>query len=354
MKRIIIRLKYFCKEIKSIILRFKINGKCSQTETKKTYVFGAADYGNIGDIAITYAQKEFLKNTLEGYEIIEIPMNEVNELIHKIKREIKNDDIITIIGGGNMTNRYDSFEELRRMVIKNFHRNLIVSFPQTIDFTDDIKGEESLRRTIRIYSSHPKLKIFARENKSFIEMKKIFNKNEVFLVPDIVMSLKDLFQKNTRSGKKIGLCLRNDKEKLIDIDVEQKIIQKYGVDNIEYLSTYIEYDDFKYERRYDIFKELLKEISKTKVFITDRLHGMIFCYLTGTPCIAMDNDNHKISESYKLWLKDCSYIKLIEPDEIKNLSKIIDEMSNIEISDVNLLDKYEKLREVLLEESKNE
>ena len=38
--------------------------------------------------------------------------------------------------------------------------------------------------------------------------------------------------------------------------------------------------------------------------ITDRLHGMIFAYITNTPCIAIDNSNGKVKNFYKTWFED--------------------------------------------------
>ena len=42
---------------------------------KKCIVCLAADYGNLGDVAITYAQSQFLKSMLPGYEIIDFPIS---------------------------------------------------------------------------------------------------------------------------------------------------------------------------------------------------------------------------------------------------------------------------------------
>ena len=46
-----------------------------------------------------------------------------------------------------------------------------------------------------------------------------------------------------------------------------------------------------------------KNFSSSKIVITDRLHGLIFSKITSTPCIAIDNSNNKIRETYNAWLK---------------------------------------------------
>ena len=65
------------------------------------------------------------------------------------------------------------------------------------------------------------------------------------------------------------------------------------------------------EREFELNK-IWTAFKKSKVVVTDRLHGMIFCAITKTPCVAIDNSNHKISGVYDAWLKDIGYIKMIK------------------------------------------
>lgn len=44
---------------------------------------------------------------------------------------------------------------------------------------------------------------------------------------------------------------------------------------------------------------------------------MMFCYLTGTPCLAIDNVSHKLSGVFS-WIKDCSNILVVYAGEIGN------------------------------------
>lgn len=353
-RRVTIRTKYFVKENLHKLKTFIKYGreKIELNESKKIYIFLAADYGNIGDVAITYAQKKFIESIARKYEVIEVQFKKNLRYISKLKNKIGKDDIITIVGGGNLTNRYDAIEEARRMVIKNFPNNIIISFPQTIEFTDDIEGQESLRRTKKIYSKHRNLHIFAREPRSYKFMKEIFDRNNVYLVPDIVMSLKNKVNLDIHRTNKIGICLRNDKEKNIKIDVNKIIEKNYPRDRLEYITTHIGDKNFTYEDREKHLFDLLKKIKEKKVFVTDRLHGMIFCYLTETPCIVFDNDNHKILESYKKWLKDCNYIKLLDEKDAISINEHIKSMENIKIKDINLENKFDTLKNIIIENFK--
>ncbi len=350
-QKTIIRLKYIYWEFRLNFVNIIKNRKLKvelDKHSKKVFIFLAADYGNIGDVAITYAQKKYIENLLPDYEVVEVPLKLTRAYLHKIKNKILPNDIVTIVGGGNMTNRYDSIEENRRMVIKKLKNNPIISFPQTIEFTEDIKGQEALKRTQKIYSKHKKLVLIAREPMSYKIMIKLFPNNKVLLTPDIVMSLKENIKVDVKKTNNIGICLRDDKEKILSIDIPKIIEPKYK-NFTEKMSTHIGESNFFYEKREKHIFDLLTKIKEKKLFITDRLHGMIFCYITKTPCIVFDNDNHKIKETYEKWLKECNYIKLLDEEEGKNINKYIEYMYNIQIQDTNVRKKFSELDNLLIE-----
>ena len=80
------------------------------------------------------------------------------------------------------------------------------------------------------------------------------------------------------------------------------------------------------KRKKVIYKKL-KKFAKSKIVITDRLHGMIFAYLTQTPCIVFSNYNHKVKGVYD-WLKSNTNTIIYET-EIENLENGIDKILNI-------------------------
>ena len=81
---------------------------------KKIYIFLAANYGNFGDIAITYAQREYLTKILPDYEIIEIPASKFYNYYRFLKKNITKHDIITIVGGGNLGNLYENINQYEK------------------------------------------------------------------------------------------------------------------------------------------------------------------------------------------------------------------------------------------------
>ena len=89
--------------------------------------------------------------------------------------------------------------------------------------------------------------------------------------------------------------------------------------------------------------------SRASIVLTDRLHGMIFSAITGTPCVASSNYNHKIKESYE-WIKYLPYIKYAE--NITQAREYIDELVNMKESNYDitpLLPYFDKISEILRE-----
>lgn len=304
----------------------------------KVFILLAGDYGNLGDIAITEAQKDFIQNNMPGYNLITVELNRTLSMLKTIKKNIKPDDVITIIGGGNMGERYEGFEILRRNIIRSFSNNRIVSFPQTIDFSKTSYGEKSFKKTIKTYNSHPNLHIFARESISFEIMKKAFKNNHVQLTPDIVLSLKKE-SKNEVEREGIIFCLRDDSEKHISSNLKdamiEKITQKFT--SVSYYDTHMGIDASDQDSLSEEFDNILDAFSKSKLIITDRLHGMIFCVITGTPCIVLPNSNHKIVGTYNDWLNNLDHINLItKTTDINLLLRKVDLMMNINSKEINI------------------
>ena len=241
-----------------------------------------------------------------------------------------------------MGNIYEYYEDLRRTVIKNFRKNYIISFPQTIDFTDDKEGIKSLKKTVKTVKSHKNILIFAREEKSYNKMKKIFGNSKVKLSPDIVLSLKDSLKINIEKTDKIGICFRNDKEddagKLL---YKKEILEKFENSEKIIFDTVINKEDFNYEDRYKLLFNILENITKCKEIYTNRLHAMIFSYLVGTKCYFIDNTNKKISETYKRWLSNIEYIK-----EYNNGKFVTNK-------DINLKNEFEKMKREIIKGDNN-
>ncbi|PLS01102.1 polysaccharide pyruvyl transferase family protein [Neobacillus cucumis] len=333
-------------KIKSLRSGINHDSLISKNEPK-IIVAIAADYGNLGDIAITHAQINFLRDHFPRHKIIPIHVDDFFMII-KLKKLINDVDIITIIGGGNMGDLYEGLESYRRYIIHLFPNNKIISFPQSIHFQE----KKSLDKSIKIYSKHQNLHIFAREMQSYEIMKDCFRKNNVYLVPDIVLSLNRIEPILKRDG--IIICLRNDLEKKISRNLTDSLVSsiKDRYKKVSEHDTVI--NNYSVEFAMKELDRFLENFKSAKVVVTDRLHGMIFCAITNTPCLVLPNSNHKIASTYHQWLVNFKHIILVEKFDEETMLGLIDTLYDSQTSETmfnsDFNDKFTPLLKALKDE----
>lgn len=311
-------------------------------DKKNIFVFLGGFYQNLGDMAITYAQVEFLKQTYPDANIIAIPSTRTYEAVKTLKNYISKEDTITTIGGGNMGDMYQSLEDARLYVVKSFPDNKIISFPQTIDFNNS-KG---LNASKRVYQNHKNLTIFARENNSFARAKQYFPNVDIKECPDIVLSLNKIEPICERTN--VICCLRDDKEQNLTDSERQEIIDKIKkvFPDAQFTDTVdVALEDCTPERYEQTLENFWNKLRKSKVVITDRLHCMIFCAITGTPCVVFDNSNKKISGVYNQWMLEIPYIKLFDNFQKDLAIPVAQELYNTDFN-ITLFDLSEKFSQL--------
>lgn len=291
---------------------------------KKIILMGFPNHRNLGDQAIALAEEKFIRKHFPEYDFHSVPEGIMLKCVEKVRKACSDDDILVLHGGGNFGNQYMYIEESRRKILELFPNNPIILMPQSIYFSKDEKGEEELSKTIKCYNKHDKFTIVAREQISYDIIKDNFDV-EVIQTPDIVMSLNKQNFEQDRNG--IMYILRHDVEVVLDDSDRDKLIQvghKY-FDNVKVTDMMYpeKINDHQREKVLDTF---MSEIGKRKVVVTDRLHGMIFCAITGTPCVVFSNYNHKVKGSLK-WLKHLNYIKFL--DDISKTDEAIKELMEI-------------------------
>lgn len=200
-----------------------------------------------------------------------------------------------------MGNQYLDQRLMRNAAIKTFTKQPIVVFPQSAYYTKDFFGKIALRQDKKVFSTHKNLHIFLREKNSYDFMCAHFPQCNFYCVPDIVLSLNE-FTKQTRNS--IFFCLRKDAERVLTEAEKDSLYQSFP--NAEPLDTCCA-EDIPAAVRTDALQVFWQKISGAKLVVTDRLHGMIFCVITGTPCLVFRNYNHKITGTLQ-WLKNCENI----------------------------------------------
>ncbi len=274
---------------------------------------------NSGDQAINIAEKHMLQSNSIPY--LEISDRDLGVLDNYGQLGVMNKRVILIRGGGYLGTLWMSEEERVRRIIQSNRKGKIIFLPNTIYYGDSLADRKELEKSQKIYNKHKDLNIYVREMISYEFAKKYFF--NVRVCPDMVLSLK----KDENQGPRNGclLCLRHDKERTRTDEQEQQLIKNVeALFGSEYSMTDMYADEtLSVENREMILEEKFNQFKKAQLVVTDRLHGMIFCAITGTPCIVIDSKSPKVRGCYE-WIKHLEYVKFADSvDEIERRYKEI-------------------------------
>jgi pyruvyl transferase EpsI len=268
----------------------------------------------MGDYAIALAERRFFEEFFPDNTLIEVTMPDWKDYETEYKKIVSERDILCISGGGYIGDMWQSGGVLKE-IVSAFPNNIKFLLPNTLTYINN--DEETMKIDARFYSAQNNLYIFARDENSYCKLLEYqYRQNDqIALFPDMALLLN--FTGNDipdRNG--VILCFRQDKEKACSDDTIDTI-KKILVNN-EILFFEPDIHLYRTVKRKDGESELqkkLSEFSQAKLVITDRLHGMIFAAITGTPCIAFDNSTGKVAGVY-LWIQKLPYIKLVSEEEI--------------------------------------
>lgn len=307
---------------------------------QSVYLVFTPEHGNLGDHAIAQSEVEILEALRVPY--IEKTGKQLDLLKAKKALHVMNGRKILIHGGGYLGTLWPSAEITLREIITSNPKSRIILLPNTIYYEDDENGQLDLNRSIEIYNAHYFLKLYAREKISYDKMKNIYK--NVALAPDMVLRMNKCKSGIERKG--CILCLRSDREKTRSEEIDETIdkqTKKIFGDNVINLDMVVSHPipvserDAELEKQYDAFRH-------AELVVTDRLHGMIFCAITGTPCIVIDSKSPKVRGCYE-WIKDLPYIQLCEdPEKISSIYKSIPDQE-WQYDNSKLLPLYEPIKE---------
>lgn len=304
---------------------------------KSCVLIDTPTHGNLGDHAIVMAEKDLVRNIYKN-EISEISAPMISGIEKFYAKLIPKQKTILIPGGGFLGCLWENEEQRFRRILQAFSGHKIIVFPQTITFdTETSKGRQFFSESKGIYESHPNLTIFVREKNSLNFMKTHMPSVRCILVPDIVTILHPDIHKQNRDG--VILCMRRDHEKRITdkeyAQIKLSLKERLGIRETD---TVISHGITPKERK-NYLNQKLTEFAKAKLVITDRLHGMVFAAITGTPCIAVSNSNGKVKGVYE-WIRGNKYVRYAE-----NIDELKMHINNLELDreysyDYSLVEKH--------------
>lgn len=299
-------------------------------------------HGNLGDHAIALAETNLLKKA--GINYIEITGSKLNDMRWNGMLAVMDGFPILLQGGGYLGTLWYSAEDNMRKLIEKTPRSQIFVFPNTIYYEDSDWGKDEFVKSRKIYNRHKHFHLYAREKTSYEIMRNAYR--DVTLTPDMVLSLNECKGEQERKG--CLLCLRSDHERTRTEEQEctlrQQAAKLFGnavsdTDMVVNYSIPIECREKELRKKFDQF-------SHAELVITDRLHGMIFCAITGTPCIVVDSKSPKVRGCYE-WIKHLEYIRFV--DDAANIATEFAKIprKNHWYDNAHLQHYYEELAEIL-------
>lgn len=328
-------------------------------ENPRFFMFGIPTYNNLGDQAIAYAEKRFFEKYYPEIEYIEITEPQTSRAVVELKDSIRKEDCIGYTGGGNIGSLYLNHEKSRRKVFESFPNHKTISFPQSVFFEENEHGENEKEKSRFSYHKNSNLTLVARESQTRDTFNDIFN-SQVIYMPDIVLSLGSIdFSDRKREG--VLFVLREDAEKVTEDSLVEELtdylenrlnhpieqtdtLHPHKIDDGEKTSTSLK-DQLLLSEREELVAEKFKEIASSKLVVTDRLHGMIFSVITGTPCLVFDNSYGKASTSYFDWLKDLNYVIQTDEKDLQKLVQFITKLMDVKPDKFDLENEFKPLKE---------
>jgi len=285
---------------------------------------------NIGDHAQVVAINKWLNKNYPNIQIHEFDKDECIQRIDYIRAITNPQDIVFIHSGGNLGDRGIWSETGRRNIISSLPENKIISLPQTIFFSDTVKGKIEKEKTIEIYNKHKNLTVIGRDIKSTEDASFMFPKANTFSIPDFVLSLnRDDYINIKKPIKKVLFILRDDSEQIFSEKEKNKLLELLDLseNNIGYFDTTIEHEIQSHEREMYI-KKTLEYFSDFEMIITDRFHALIFATLLNKPVIVLPTIDHKLTSAIN-WFNDMPQIKLLNINEIQTIKSVYEELLRV-------------------------
>ncbi len=270
----------------------------------------SARMGNLGDQAQAVANERWFHERL-AIEPIEVDKDEYATLAPLLRGIVRPRELILLESGGNLGERGVVTEQLRRRIIGDFRRNPIIVLPQTISFSDTKRGRAEAEASSAIYRRHPTLDVVARDAVSLERGRVLFPDACHVMAPDPVLTMAGGSRQGGRAGTLLVLrddrerSLRDDQQRAIEAALEGRVVTRFD--------TKVE-RPVRRGRRARVIREVFDEFARHELVVTDRFHGMIFAYVTDTPCVVLESIDHKIRAGID-WLDGCEAIRLASADE---------------------------------------
>lgn len=297
------------RKIFSLRREQKLKDRVKQLRNKPIFwILSSPQHGNLGDQALKWGEIEFIRKYFPGYNIKLIPLDDL-EMVSTIQKFIKKEDVVALHAGGNIGTLYPGIHEKQLQALQTLKDKKVIIFPQTFYFSNDSAGKKEIEHTYSRLKEINKLQIFVRDKQSFNLVKKEMPELNVSLKPDMALALR--YENKFERHGAITL-LRQDSEKTLTDKENDYILSTLEKEftQIKASDMHLYYDGLTEEESRVKVRKQLYTLAHAELGVTDRLHGMLFCAITQTPCVVVKSKSYKIQGVYE-WIKQNPYIELI-------------------------------------------
>jgi exopolysaccharide biosynthesis predicted pyruvyltransferase EpsI len=261
------------------------------------------NYRNVGDSAIWLGQMTYLSSRFNKSPSY---ISALGEHSHEKLDEAMPSGPILITGGGTFGDIWPGHQKLRESILERWPGRLVVQLPQSIHY----KSQEYADRMARAIARHKNFVLLVRDEESKQFAEKHFD-CQVRLCPDMAFCIGPI-QPLAAARFPVLAMLREDKEKASnydtsaypDVPVEDWITEsRTGIRVAKALGAAKVATSFNSERIKDAkfdaaakarLRRGIRQISRGRAIVTDRLHVHICSLLLGRPHAVLDNNYGKV------------------------------------------------------------
>jgi pyruvyl transferase EpsO len=261
------------------------------------------DYKNVGDSAIWLGQMAYLSSRFDKAPTY---ISSLQDHSHEKLNDAAPSGPILITGGGTFGDIWSGHQELRESILERWPGRLVVQLPQSIHY----KSQDHADRMARAIAKHKNFVLLVRDEESKAFAEKHFD-CRVHLCPDMAFGIGPI-QPLAATEFPVLAMLRADQEKASnydfssypDVPVEDWISEsRTPVRIAKALGAAKAVVSLDPERirgaklnaaAHNRFRRGIRQISRGRAIVTDRLHVHICALLLGRPHAVLDNSYGKV------------------------------------------------------------
>ncbi len=284
------------------------------------------DHSNVGDSAIWAGEMKFLVDG--GYDIRFVCDN-ASFNAQALRQRMPRGQIL-LHGGGNFGTVWPRYQAFRERLAAEFRDYRVVQLPQSLHFEDDA----SVARARAALSQHPDFLLLTRDRESHVLGEQGLGLRTE-LCPDSALLLQGVLVRRAPVVDVLVLA-RTDKEAKGDglrgfrldghsCEVDDWLIEPKSMTRrtarlakmlsqgpLASLSVFQSIQTERFQALADMRIERgVRQLSRGRIVVTDRLHAHILCLMLGIPHVVVDNSYGKLTRFISCWTASSPLVTVV-------------------------------------------